>query len=46
MVSSRPATPANDLRAENGIAIASQSIDGIESETYRQEKMLSEKDYS
>ncbi|KAG6899874.1 hypothetical protein C0993_005844 [Termitomyces sp. T159_Od127] len=45
MASSRPATPANDLRAENGIVIASQSMDGIESETYRQEKLFSEKDY-
>ncbi|KAG6861345.1 hypothetical protein C0995_001324 [Termitomyces sp. Mi166 len=45
MASSRPATPATDLRAENGIVIASQSMDGVDSETYRQEKMLSEKEY-
>ncbi|KAG5338423.1 hypothetical protein C0989_007307 [Termitomyces sp. Mn162] len=46
MASSRPATPANDLRGENGIVIASSSMDGVDSDTYRQEKMFSEKEYS
>ncbi|KAG6844740.1 hypothetical protein H0H87_004072 [Tephrocybe sp. NHM501043] len=45
MASSRPGTPANDLRAENGVSIAGHSLDGADSDTYRQEKMYSEKDY-
>lgn len=46
MASSRPGTPANDLRAENGIAIAGNSLDGGDSDAIRAEKLHSEKDYS
>jgi serine/threonine kinase 32 len=46
MASSRPGTPANDLRAENGITIAGNSLDGGDSDAIRAEKLHSEKDYS
>ncbi|KAG6852660.1 hypothetical protein C0991_010114 [Blastosporella zonata] len=46
MASSRPATPANDLRVDNAVSIAGHSLDGGDSDAYhRQEKMLSEKEY-
>ncbi|KAG6837156.1 hypothetical protein H0H93_013746 [Arthromyces matolae] len=41
-----PATPSNDLRPENGISIASHSMDGVDSDAYRPDKILSEKEYS
>lgn len=46
MASSRPGTPANDLRVENGIAIAGNSLDIGDSDAIRGEKLTSEKDYS
>ncbi|KAG6908427.1 hypothetical protein DXG01_004652 [Tephrocybe rancida] len=46
VASSRPATPATDLRAEHGISIAGHSLDGANSEAYHQEKIMSEKEYS
>lgn len=46
MASSRPGTPANDLRGEHGITIAGNSLDGGDSDVIRAEKMTSEKDYS
>jgi len=46
MASSRPGTPANDLRVDNGISIAGQSLDGTDSDGFRQEKITSEKEYS
>lgn len=47
MVSSRPVTPANDLRVDSGIAINGNSLDlnVIDAEAIRGEKMISEKDY-
>lgn len=46
MASSRPGTPANDLRGENGITIAGNSLDGGDSDVIRAEKLTSEKEYS
>ncbi|RDB20883.1 Serine/threonine-protein kinase 32A [Hypsizygus marmoreus] len=46
MASSRPGTPANDLRTENGISIAGNSLDGGDSDAIRGEKMVSEKEFS
>ncbi|KAF5383674.1 hypothetical protein D9615_003670 [Tricholomella constricta] len=46
MASSRPATPANDLRVDNGISIAGQSLDGGDSDAFRPERITSEKEYS
>lgn len=46
MASSRPGTPANDLRMDNGISIAGNSLDGADSDAIRTEKLTSEKEYS
>ncbi|KAJ7224408.1 kinase-like domain-containing protein [Mycena pura] len=48
MASSRPGTPANDLRTESGVAINGNSLElhGGDSETMRAERMaMTEKDY-
>jgi serine/threonine kinase 32 len=49
IASSRPGTPANDLRgADGGIAVTGNSVDfnGAESENYRPEHPIPEKNYS
>lgn len=46
MASSRPGTPANDLRVDHGITIAGSSLDGGDSDHIRGEKPTLEKDYS
>ncbi|KAF8227525.1 kinase-like protein [Tricholoma matsutake] len=45
MASSRPGTPANDLRVEHGITIAGSSFDGGDSDHIRGEKPTLEKDF-
>jgi len=46
LASSRPGTPRNDLRVDNGITIAGHSIDGVDSDTIRHDRIPSEKEYS
>ena len=49
IASSRPGTPANDLRGpDGGIAVSGNSVDfnGVESENYRAEQPIPEKNYS
>jgi serine/threonine kinase 32 len=46
MASSRPGTPANDLRVDNGVSIAGHSLDGVDSDAFRPEKITMEKEYS
>ncbi|GLB41972.1 putative agc yank protein kinase [Lyophyllum shimeji] len=46
IASSRPGTPANDLRVDNGVSIAAHSVDGADSDGFRSEKVNSEKEYS
>ncbi|KAF8074807.1 kinase-like domain-containing protein [Lyophyllum atratum] len=46
VASSRPGTPANDLRVDNGVSIAGHSVDGVDSDAFRPEKITMEKEYS
>jgi serine/threonine kinase 32 len=47
MASSRPGTPANDLRMENGVSINGNSMElqGGDYDAMRSERMMTEKDY-